>query len=89
MPFWKAGTGRHWSGHASIAAVSIEHKVRHDCADRLLAHRHHAREGPVQETRPRVRRHQICIVTIDVVGFVLDRLMSLAEKRFKTAEPPR
>jgi nitrate/nitrite transport system permease protein len=39
-----------------------------------------------QEYNSLIYEHIIlCIVTIGVVGFVLDRLMSLAEKRFKTA----
>ena len=38
-----------------------------------------------QEYNSLIYEHIIlCIVTIGVVGFVLDRLMSLAEKRFKT-----
>jgi nitrate/nitrite transport system permease protein len=27
----------------------------------------------------------LCILTIGVVGFILDRLMSVVERRFKTA----
>jgi len=39
-----------------------------------------------QEYNSLIYEHIIlCIVTIGVVGFVLDRLMSVAEKRFKTA----
>ena len=39
-----------------------------------------------QEYNALIYEHIIlCIVTIGVVGFVLDRLMSLVEKRFKTA----
>lgn len=39
-----------------------------------------------QEYNSLIYEHIIlCIVTIGVVGFILDRLMSLAEKRFKTA----
>jgi nitrate/nitrite transport system permease protein len=39
-----------------------------------------------QEYNALIYEHIIlCIVTIGVVGFVLDRLMSVAEKRFKTA----
>jgi nitrate/nitrite transport system permease protein len=39
-----------------------------------------------QEYNSLIYEHIIlCIITIGVVGFVLDRLMSLAEKRFKTA----
>ncbi|MBI2929795.1 MAG: nitrate ABC transporter permease [Verrucomicrobia bacterium] len=39
-----------------------------------------------QEYNALIYEHIIlCIVTIGLVGFVLDRLMSLAEKRFKTA----
>jgi nitrate/nitrite transport system permease protein len=39
-----------------------------------------------QEYNALIYEHIIlCIITIGVVGFVLDRLMSLAEKRFKTA----
>jgi nitrate/nitrite transport system permease protein len=39
-----------------------------------------------QEYNALVYEHIIlCIITIGVVGFILDRLMSLAEKRFKAA----
>src|SRR6266571_166574 len=39
-----------------------------------------------QEYNALIYEHIIlCIITIGVVGFILDRLMSLAEKRFKTA----
>jgi nitrate/nitrite transport system permease protein len=39
-----------------------------------------------QEYNSLIYEHIIlCIVTIGVVGFVLDRLMSLVEQRFKTA----
>ena len=39
-----------------------------------------------QEYNALIYEHIIlCIVTIGVVGFILDRLMSLAERRFKTA----
>src|SRR5438552_12681768 len=39
-----------------------------------------------QEYNALIYEHIIlCIITIGVVGFVLDRLMSLAERRFKTA----
>ena len=39
-----------------------------------------------QEYNSLIYEHIIlCIVTIGVVGFVLDRLMSVVEKRFKTA----
>ena len=39
-----------------------------------------------QEYNALIYEHIIlCILTIGVVGFVLDRLMSLVEKRFKTA----
>jgi len=39
-----------------------------------------------QEYNALIYEHIIlCILTIGIVGFILDRLMSLAEKRFKTA----
>src|SRR6266536_6149437 len=39
-----------------------------------------------QEYNALIYEHIIlCIITIGVVGFILDRLMSVAEKRFKTA----
>jgi nitrate/nitrite transport system permease protein len=39
-----------------------------------------------QEYNSLIYEHIIlCIVTIGVVGFILDRLMSLMEKKFKTA----
>jgi nitrate/nitrite transport system permease protein len=39
-----------------------------------------------QEYNALIYEHIIlCIVTIGVVGFILDRLMSVAERRFKTA----
>ena len=39
-----------------------------------------------QEYNSLIYEHIIlCIITIGVVGFILDRLMSLAERRFKTA----
>jgi len=39
-----------------------------------------------QEYNAQIYEHIIlCIVTIGVVGFALDRLMSLVEMRFKTA----
>ena len=39
-----------------------------------------------QEYNALIYEHIIlCIITIGVVGFILDRLMSLVEKRFKTA----
>jgi nitrate/nitrite transport system permease protein len=39
-----------------------------------------------QEYNSAIYEHIIlCIITIGVVGFILDRLMSLVEKRFKAA----